>query len=83
MSDLNERQPLLKATSPTRSERTQDEECIDTATSQEEEVVQKKTSVWAVLWKVVLGIVVIVLLAAFIKGFIDADDVDVRKLFHV
>lgn len=76
----DEEQPLLHSSSSSRGERTQDEEHIDIPEAHEEdsEVVQKKTSVWKVFWYLVLAVVVIFLLAVFIKGFIDADDVEVR-----
>ena len=73
-----ERQPLLPQ-KPTTShhEHGQDEETGAVT----EEVVEIKSSARKTLWYIVLSLVVIFVLVLFIKGFIDADDVEVREVF--
>jgi hypothetical protein len=70
----HERQPLLDPNGvELESEITADHGSIEIT-----DVPPKKLSKWAIAWYIFLGVAGLFLLAMFIKGFIDADDVDVR-----
>ena len=67
---VDEREPLL-----TNVERDPEEQLDDI----DDVPLEKKTSLWTYGWYTVLTILVGVALGFFVKGFIDADDVEVRS----
>jgi hypothetical protein len=72
--DPDEQEPLLPSQ---LQDVRQDEEHSQVLT---EEAVRTKTIFWKIVWYTFLSLVTVFFLALFIKGFIDADDVDVSSL---
>ncbi|KAI0315483.1 mitochondrial carrier domain-containing protein [Amylostereum chailletii] len=75
-----ERQPLLSSKPPSYHEPALEPDPIVSADEEDVneplETPTKKTSLWAILWYIVLASFSGVALAFFVKGFINADDVD-------
>lgn len=74
-ADATERQPLLPPTALVSDQEIQDGENLV-----KDDVPPKKKSWWTIAWYIVLAAAGIFFAALFIKGFIDADDVNVRVL---
>lgn len=73
----NERQPLL--TKPSDDTTTLVGEASDSGSSTPTPSPKQKRSWWSIGWYTVLTLAGAFLLAIFIKGFIDSDDVDVSS----
>lgn len=71
-ADASERQPLLPPTALVSDQEIQDGENLV-----KDDVPPKKKSWWGIAGYIALAVVVIFFTALFIKGFIDADDVNV------
>ena len=85
---IDERAPLLPVTAKEPSIREDvTAEVLEAGPVDESEAhtapVDKKVSVWKVVWRVTLTLVSIFLLAVFIKGFLDADDVEVSVISNL
>lgn len=78
-----ERQPLLPPAALVNDDQIphHDEEnpIVQQDASSEELPIKQKSSWFKLVWKTLLAILGILLLVLFIKGFIDADDVEVRN----
>ncbi|KAK7682006.1 hypothetical protein QCA50_014970 [Cerrena zonata] len=72
----SERQPLLSKSSDDHASVTVVGEGSDSGSSTPQPVPEKKRSWWTIGWYSFLTVAGTFLLALFIKGFIDADDVD-------
>lgn len=88
-SDDNERQPLLRPKDdrmqPLDLEAPEEGDALEGSEISPEEVnkVVKRRTWWTYLWWFILFSASLVILALFIKGFIDADDVEVRGPYHL
>jgi hypothetical protein len=84
VTDDGERQPLLQGSQPTESISTSvlvaDPETPTDADAAKPDSVERTTDVWTVLWYIILVSGGTLALVFFIKGFIDAGDVDVSLL---
>jgi hypothetical protein len=78
---VDERQALLSDRDrPASYVQTQAESGEDVVAHDEETALgtpRSKSRTWASLWTILLSLIGILVLAVFIKGFIDADDTDV------
>lgn len=75
-----ERQPLLPPPEPVSDQDIHDEENpenLASETAKDIDEPKRKRSWWAILWYTILAGLGIFLTVIFIKGFIEADDVDV------
>ena len=84
---VDERRPLL-ADNPSTGANAGIEAAVDVDVEAEDPikadaVVQEKLSWWAIFWYALLAIAGAAILGVFIKGFIDADDVEVCTLWKV
>lgn len=76
----DERQPLLPPAALVSDQELHDEENpanLAREPAEDVEETKKKRSWWTILWYTVLGALGIFFAVLFIKGFIDADDVNV------
>lgn len=86
---VDERRPLLADAEPLTANSgainvIEDVEALEAEIEEDEAILEgskhpkKKRTWWGIFWQVVFALAAIVILAVFIKGFIDADDVEVR-----
>lgn len=73
LSSVDERQPLLSIAERDPEEQLEDDESDDAPLE------KKPTTWWTWGWYAVGTVLIAVALGFFIKGFIDADDVEVRS----
>ena len=80
IEQVDERAPLLGkklSTDDIEAAVVQDTDGAPTEEPQVGEEPTKRAGAWTIAWYILLTVVIVVGIAAFVKAFIDADDVDV------